>query len=159
VAMLLGLAALSLLALAARPLLQLAWTTGRVLPGPDHFLITDMVEAFRVLILLGIFTLVYAVVPRGERLWRAVFVGAGAATAFFLIAEALFGVVSHHIWDSLSLVYGPLALAALLLSWVWYVALITLVCGSLASHVKVMILEHASASQAGQRHVDRGAHS
>jgi uncharacterized BrkB/YihY/UPF0761 family membrane protein len=101
---------------------------------------------------LIIFTLVYAFVPQGDRLWRAALIGAGAATGLFLLAQGVFAVLSDVIWDNLSLLYGPLATAAVLLSWSWYVALITLAGGALASHIKVMILEDDSAQQAGRRH-------
>lgn len=81
--------------------------------------------------------------------------GAGTATALFLLTEGIFGRVADRIWATLSVLYGSLALAVLLLSWSWYVALITLACGGFASHIKVMILERRSATEAGERHVHR----
>lgn len=152
-ALMLGVVVLMLLALTARPLLDLAWKTLKAVPGPDDLLFASLIAAVRVLLLLSMFTLVYAFVPRGERLWRAVLSGAVMATAFFLLTEGIFGMVADRIWQTLVLLYGPLALAALLLSWSWYVALITLVCGGFASHVKVMILEERSGPEARHRHM------
>ena len=154
-ALMLGVVVLMLLALSARPLVDLAWKTLRAVPGPDDLLLTALLAAVRVLLILTMFTLVYAFVPRGQRLWRAVLTGAATATALFLLTEGIFGVVADRIWQTLVLLYGPLALAALLLSWSWYVALITLVCGGFASHVKVMILEERSGGEARRRHVQQ----
>ncbi len=151
-ALLAGLVAFVLLSLVTRPLLNLAWDTARFIPGPDNPAVTVMTGMFRVVPIMATFVLVYAFVPQGARLWCAVLVGAGAATALFLMAQAVFNLMAVRIWDTLALLYGPLALAALLLSWIWYVAVITLVGGGFASHVKVMVLEQQSAKQAHQRH-------
>ena len=152
-ALLVGLVAFVLLSLVTRPLLNLAWDTARFIPGPDNPAVTVMTGVFRVVPIVATFVLVYAFVPQGTRLWRAVLVGAGAATVLFLMAQAVFNLLAARIWDTLALLYGPLALAALLLSWIWYVAVITLVGGGFASHVKVMVLEQRSAEHAHQEHV------
>lgn len=152
-ALVVGLVALGLLALAARPLVDAVWGTVRIVPGPDELLVNMTIGAVRITMLLAIFVLVYAYVPLGERHWPAVFVGAAAATALFLLAEEVFGILGGRIWSNLGMIYGPLALAAVLLSWFWYVGVITLVCGGLASHVKVMVLQQRSAEQASQEHL------
>lgn len=149
-----GLVALGFLALMARPLLNVAWDAARFVPGPDDPAVRVVTAVLRVVPLLTIFVLVYAFVPYGKRLWRAVFVGAAAATGLFLIAEAMFNLLADRIWDNLGLLYGPLALAALLLSWIWYVAAITLICGGFASHIKVMLLEGGSVEDTRQLHVE-----
>lgn len=154
-ALLAGLAALFLLALSARPLLDFAWRAVRFVPGTAGPAFRVLQELLRVLLLLAAFTLVYAVVPRGERHWRAAVIGAGAATALFVVAQTVFVAVLDPLWDNLSLVYGPLAVAALLLSWAWYVGLITLAGGTLASHTKVMLVEGKSPLEAGRRHIGR----
>ena len=51
--------------------------------------------------------------------------------------------------------YAPLASAALLLVWAWYVAMITLLGGAAASHAKVMVIEGHSEREAERRHVSR----
>jgi membrane protein len=101
------------------------------------------------------FVLVYAFVPYGERLWRAVLMGASLATVLLLLAERAYDLLAERIWTNISLLYGPLALAAILLSWLWSVSVITLAGGGFASHVKAMILERQSPERAHQRHVDR----
>lgn len=148
-----GLVTAGLLALTARPLLNLAWETARFIPGPDNPAVNVMTGIFRVIPIMATFVLVYAFVPHGTRLWRAVFIGAGTATTLFLIAQAMFNVMAGRIWNTLGLLYGPLALAALLLSWIWYVAVITLACGGFASHIKVMLLEGASVERSREQHV------
>jgi membrane protein len=150
-----GVGGLVVLTFAFRPLLELAWGTVRILPGPDTPLVAVVLGAIRVLLLLTVFVLVFGLVPRGERLWRAALAGAVMATALYMLAESLFGIVADRIWANLGLIYGPLALAALLLSWTWYVSVITLIGGGFASHVKVMILERHSATDAHQRHIGR----
>jgi uncharacterized BrkB/YihY/UPF0761 family membrane protein len=56
-------------------------------------------------------------------------------------------------WASFTLIYGPLTLAALLLTWGWFLGLIILFGGSLASHIKVMVIEGRSPAEAERRHV------
>lgn len=150
-----GLIVLGLLALAARPLTELAWKTSSVVPGADGPTVAVIQFLVRVVILIGLFGLVYAFVPRGERLWQAVLTGAVVATVLFLLAQGAFALLIDRILESLRLIYGPLSFAVLLLSWAWYVALITLAGGALASHVKVMILEDDDAPGAGRQHVER----
>lgn len=152
-ALLTGLVLFLLLALITRPLLNLAWSTVRFVPGPDSPAMSVLTGAFRVIPIAAIFVLVYAFVPYGERLWRATFLGAGAATVMLLVAETVFNHFADRIWANMGLLYGPLALASILLTWLWCVAIITLVGGGLASHIKVMVLERRSAQQTHQRHV------
>jgi YihY family inner membrane protein len=148
-----GLVAALLLAFASRPLLELAWDTLRLVPGPDNAVLEAVQVVVRAVLLLIVFTLVYSVVPRGERLWRAAFAGAVVATTLYLAAQAGFILAIDTLWPNLELIYGPLAFAALLLSWGWYIALITLVGASLASHIKVMILEGQGRERASEEHV------
>jgi uncharacterized BrkB/YihY/UPF0761 family membrane protein len=106
-----------------------------------------------VLFLMAAFVLVYVYVPQGRRLWRPAITGAATATVLFLVAEGGFTLMIDRIWDTLGLVYGPLALAALLLTWAWYVSLITLIGGGVSSHVKVMIIEKTDMQGAHEQHV------
>ena len=153
-AMLLGVAALFALALSSGPLLALLWRTGEGAPWPARTASTAAQEGARGALLLATFFLVYYFVPRGERDKRAALAGAAAAVLLFLLARALFLLWVDRLWGSVSLVYGPLAVGAVLLLWAWYAALITLFGGSLASHVKVMLVEGRSAAEAGRRHTD-----
>lgn len=147
-----GIGGLFLLALSSGPLLGLlGLNDGRVGTGS-----TLVLEMLRALLLLATFTLIYALVPRGARDWHAVLLGAVVATLLFLLARWLFFVWTEQLWGDLRLVYGPLAVAAVLLLWAWYVALITLFGGALASHAKVMVTEGESAEEAERRHSSRG---
>ncbi len=65
----------------------------------------------------GAFFALYTVVPHGERNARAALVGAITATVLVLVARSIFLAVLDRLWASFSLLYGPLALAALLLTW------------------------------------------
>lgn len=128
-----------LLALSAGPLLQVARSAVGIFPGSRG-------PAFEILqvflsgcLLLGAFFLVYTVVPRGDRLISAAFAGAALATVLFLLARGAFLLVIDRLWSNLTVVYGPMAIAALLLLWAWYVGLIILIGGSFASHVKTMV--------------------
>lgn len=151
-ALLAGLIGLVGLAFASRRLLDLLWGTMRVIPGPDGLVIDGVSVLVRIVLLFVIFTAVYAFVPHGERQWRAVLTGAGLATLLFVAARLLFSLLVDTVWTNLSLIYGPLALAALLLTWCWYVALITLIGAGFASHVKVMIIQQQSSARTSEEH-------
>ena len=152
-----GLGALFALALSAGPLLGLLWRAAGAAPGPGSPALAGAEAAVRVLLLVATFYALYAVVPHGERGRRAALVGAVAAAALFLAARAAFLAVLGRLWASFDLVYGPLAVAAVLLLWAWYVGLVVLFGGSLASHAKVMLLEGKGPAEAERRHVARKA--
>lgn len=151
-ALVVGLIVLVGLALASRRLVNLLWETMHLVPGPDGLAVQGVNAVVRIGLLLAIFTMVYAFVPRGDRLWRAVLTGASLATALYLTAQFVFSLFVDMIWTNLSLIYGPLALAALLLTWCWYVALITLAGAGFASHVKTMVIERRSTAHTSERH-------
>lgn len=153
--LLVGLAALFLLGLSSATLLHLAWDAARLAPTPDSLTFRLVRFGFQALLLLVVFFLVYTVVPRGRREARATMVGAAAATLLFLLARAAFLVILAPLSANLDVIYGPLAVPVLLLLWAWYVALITLFGGSLASHTKTMLLEGDSPAQAARSHVSR----
>ncbi len=147
-----GVTTLFVLALLANPLIDLAWRTVGVLPFSKTLTIGIAVELVQALLTVTIFATIYAFVPSGQRYWRAVFLGAAVASLFYL-AQGIFVVILGWLSETLRLLYGPLAPAALLLIWAWYVALITLVGGAVASHTKVMVIEGHGAKEAGRRHV------
>lgn len=150
-----GLSTLFVLALLANPLVELAWQTVRVLPAGESAIIAAAVELVQASLLLAILVIIYAYVPAGRRPWRAVLLGAVVAALLFYVAQGIFLATLDWISESMHLLYGPLAPAALLLVWAWYVALITLVGGALASHAKVMVIEGHDAAEAERRHVPR----
>ncbi len=150
-----GLIILGLLALASRPLTAAAWEASRFVPGEDGSSLVIFQILVRAVILFALFAAVYAFVPRGDRRWPAVLTGAVFATLMFLVAQGAFALLLDRLLENLRLIYGPLAFAVLLLSWAWYVALITLAGSALASHIKVMILEDDDAEEASRQHVER----
>lgn len=139
-------------AVIVRPLLALLWDsregTGDVLT--IHWFIAFGVQT---LIVFAAFFALYAVVPRGERNVRAVAIGAVAATGLALLLRVSVVVLFDRLWASYALMYGPLALAAIMLTWSWVFGLIVLFGASLASHVKVMVFEGKSLEETEARHV------
>jgi membrane protein len=148
-----GLLGLAGLAMVSRQLVDALWEVLWAIPGPDELMYRITTTTVRAVFLFGLFVLVFAAVPKGERRWRAVATGALASTVAFLIAQGIFRLMLGDVWQNMSLAYGQLALAALLMTWAWIVALITLAGGGLASHVKVMWLEDAGAGESAERHV------
>jgi membrane protein len=147
-----GIGLLFLVALVARSLLGVVWEAiwGTGASTPVTWAIGAAVHA----LLLGTaFFALYTVVPRGERNRRAALIGAVAATVLVLVVRAIFVAALDRVWASFALIYGPLTLAAVLLTWGWFLGLIILFGGSLASHVKVMAIEGRSASETERRHV------
>ncbi len=156
VVLLVGIGALFVLALSARSLFGLVWEAiwGTGPSSPGAWLAGALVHA---LLLVAAFYALYTVVPYGQRHRRSALAGALTAIALFLLVRAGILVMLDRFWESMTLIYGPLALAALLLSWAWVVGLIVLVGGSLASHITVMLVEGSSAEDAERRHVARKA--
>lgn len=147
-----GVGVLFLLALAVRPLLRVSmealWGRGQ------YETITSGVGAVVHLVVLFLaFFALYTVVPHGERTKRAAGIGALVATGLVLLVRVGVSCVLDQLWASYALLYGPLALAALLLTWSWVIGMIVLFGASLASHVKVMLVEGQSAAAAERRHV------
>ena len=151
----LGVAAVAALALLTRPAIALVEQAVGFSPADDDRVTLLVVEASQVLLIFATITLVYAVVPHGKRMWPAVLTASGSATALFLATRAVFTAIVDLLWESLATLYGPLATAAFLLTWVYWVALIVLFGASLSSHIKVMSLEGASVQETEQRHVAR----
>jgi membrane protein len=147
-----GIGLLLLMALVARSLLGVVWEAvwGTGAGSPLGWAVGSAVH---VLLLVAAFFALYTVVPHGERNPRAALIGALVATGLILVTRAVFVAILDRLWASFALIYGPLTLAALLLTWGWLLALIILFSGSLASHIKVMIIEGRSASEAERLHV------
>ena len=79
--------------------------------------------------------------------------GARTRTTVLIVAGAAVQVALWVAFDRGAI--GATTFATLLLLWGWYVSLVALFGGSLASHVKVMLDEGASAEEAERRHVAR----
>jgi YihY family inner membrane protein len=147
-----GIGLLFLAALAARWILGMVWELvwGA---GPSDGLAWGIGAGAHALLLVIAFAALYAVVPRGDRRWQAVLAGAVAAAALYLAARTLFLALGDVLWGSFAVIYGPLAVAAVFLAWAWVVGMIVLFGASLASHVKVMILEGHGSQEAERKHV------
>ncbi|HZG68496.1 MAG TPA: YihY/virulence factor BrkB family protein, partial [Herpetosiphonaceae bacterium] len=156
VLLLAGIGALFLAALSARWVLGLV---GEMVWGTDapHPLASLVGATVHVFLLVAACYALYTFVPHGERNRRSAFIGAVIATTLFLIARVGFGVMLDSLWASYDLIYGPLAIAALFLTWAWIIGLIVLFGGSLASHITVMLIEGKSAGETEERHVARKA--
>jgi YihY family inner membrane protein len=147
-----GIGLLFLVALMARSLLGFVWEAvwGNEPSTPLAWAVGAAVHALA----LGVsFFALYTFVPHGERNARAALIGAVAATVLVLVVRLIFLAALDRLWASFALIYGPLTLAALLLTWGWFLGLIILFGGALASHVKVMVIEGRGASEAERRHV------
>ncbi len=151
----LGVAGVAALALLTRPAIAITERALGLVSADDTPVTVAVIEISQVLLIFGVLTLLYAVVPHGQRMWRAVMIAAGCMTALFLVTRAAFTALVDLLWQSLSTLYGPFATAAFLLTWVYWVALIVLLGASLSSHIKVMSLEGASVQETEQRHVAR----
>lgn len=149
-----GVGLLFVAALVVRPLLGVATAA---LWGPDAYANQTAVVGALVhgLLLVIAFLALYLVVPHGDREIRAALPGAVVATGLVLLVRASFSAVLGPLWASYALLYGPLALAALLLTWSWLMGLIVLFGAGLASHVKVMMIEGRTPAEAETRHVAR----
>jgi len=147
-----GIGLLFLMALVARSLLGVVWEAvwGAGASTPLSWAVGSAVH---VLLLVAAFFALFTVVPHGERNARATLIGALVATGLVVVVRTIFVAVLDRLWASFALIYGPMTLAALLLTWGWLLALIILFAGSLASHVKVMVIEGRSASEAERLHV------
>lgn len=149
---LVGVGLLFAVAVIVQPVLALFWDSSR----SDHaifswpWLIGAGVHA---LVLFVAFVALYSIVPHGERNYRAVAIGAFVATCLALLLRVGVGALFDQFWANYSLMYGPLALAAILLTWSWVFGLIVLFGGSLASHVKVMVFAGKGAEETEARHV------
>jgi uncharacterized BrkB/YihY/UPF0761 family membrane protein len=140
-------------ALSAEPLAAALWSAAGAVPGPEAPAATIFAHVLRAVLLLGTFAALYALVPQGPRGRWPVMAGAASATVLFLLARGAFIVSMERLWTNLSVVYGSLAAAALLMLWAWYVSAIVLLGASIASHTKVMVLEREDAETTAQRHV------
>jgi membrane protein len=96
----------------------------------------------------------YRFVPRRKVNWKAALIGAVVATLAFTIARPLFW---YYVQDfaAYELVYGPIAVVAVLIFWGWLVSLIVLYGGELVGHIEDMIFEGKTAEEVGRRHLAR----
>ena len=98
----------------------------------------------------GLFCL-YKFVPRHRCNWQSCLIGAATATAGILGARPLFLTYVGKL-ASFNQIYGWLAIGIVFLIWAEIVAVITLFCGELASHIQMMAWEGLSGKEVSRRH-------
>ncbi len=152
--MLLTLGVVLLFALVSGLLVDLLWRITDLLPAGQAFVVTVSRSVVRALALLVAFFLILHFVPRRRIELRATAFGAGVATLLFLAARPLFLFYVER-FGNYNWIYGPLALAILLLLWIWLAALIVLFGGELAAHTQTMLIEGQPAEEVGRRHAER----
>ncbi len=153
--MLLGIGLVFLLALASGALINLAWDALRFVPNERLEVLQVVRHTVRTVLLLVAFALIYQFVPRGRQDWRAVLIGAATAPLLFLAARELF-LFTLRQSANYQLIYGPLAIAAVLMLWAWLVGLITLFGGKLAANGRALLAECGIGSKQGRRAARRG---
>ena len=154
IAMLLTVGVFFLVALAAGLLIEPLWEALRGTPTDESLIITLLTWLLRVGLLLLAYVLLYRLVPRRTCAWSAVLAGAGTATVLVLVATGLFRVFVE--WaGTYNLLYGSLAVFALIIVWVGIIAGVTVFGGEVVSHMQEMIIEGRSADEVGRRHAAR----
>jgi membrane protein len=86
-------------------------------------------------LLLIAFGLIYRFIPSREREWRPAVIGGAVATLLFIMVRPVFLFYLDRFGQQ-DLVYGSLASLAILLLWIWIVAIITLFGAEIANSVK-----------------------
>ncbi len=137
------LALLFIFALLSGPLVEGGLSAAGGAPGPREPAYAALRFVTTAVVVWTMLVTVYLVVPRGRRRWRAAAAGATLATVLFLATRTGFTIGLAMLGDTLGIIYGPIAVAALLLVYGWYASLILLVGGSFAAHVKVLRIETA----------------
>jgi len=99
---------------------------------------------------VGFFGL-YKFVPRHRCNWQSALLGSLTATALILGARPLFAMYVGTL-AGYRHIYGWLAIGIVLLVWAQIVAVLTLFCGGLASHIQMMAYDGLSGDEVGRRH-------
>ncbi|MEO7319549.1 MAG: YihY/virulence factor BrkB family protein [Chthoniobacteraceae bacterium] len=102
------------------------------------------------LLAVGFFGL-YKFVPRHRCNWQSALLGSLTATALILGARPLFAIYVGTL-AGYRHIYGWLAIGIVLLVWAQIVAMLTLFCGELASHIQMMAYDGLSGEEVGRRH-------
>jgi membrane protein len=154
VVMLLTVGAFFMLAVASGLLIDPAWELARGVPADDGLVMTLLTWIVRATLLFLAFYLIYRFVPRRRSDDRALVCGAAVATVLLLVVSAIFG---YFIGQSgtYNLLYGPLAVVAIIIVWVGIAAQIMVLGGEIVSHVQEIAIEGRSAEEVGRRHAER----
>jgi membrane protein len=150
--MLLSIGLLFVVALASR------WILETFLLELDIFSHNLVSQAVTVLVPFGLLLVslffMYRFVPRRTVNWKAALAGAVVATTAFTIARPLFWYYVQE-FAAYELVYGPIAVVAILIFWGWLVSLFVLFGGELVGHIEDMIIEGKTPEEVRKRHMAR----
>jgi membrane protein len=102
-------------------------------------------------LLLGGYLCLYKFVPRHRCNWQSSLLGALAATAGCDVARPLFTVYVSKL-ASYSQIYGWLTIGILFMIWAQVIAIITIYCGELASHIQMIVYDGISGEEVSRRH-------
>lgn len=105
----------------------------------------------------GFFCL-YRFVPRRACNWQSALIAALAATILVLGARPIFLTYVGRL-ATYSQIYGWLAIGIVLLVWAQIVAVVTLFCGELASHIQMMAYDGISGEEVARKHRERSPQS
>jgi YihY family inner membrane protein len=154
VVLLLTIGVFFILALLSGFVTRLLWDAARVLPAGDSTAYEAITLLVQAAMMAFAFFLIYYFVPRARPNWRAAAAGAATATALFLIVTPLFQYYVSR-FGNYNLIYGSLAIAIILLIWVWIVSLITIFGGEVAAHTQALVIEGRSPEEMQRRHAER----
>lgn len=154
-AMLLTVGLLFVVALSIRPVLTLlAGFTDGFIPGSQSLVTRAAVQLLPVLLLGVALFLLYRFVPRVRVDWRAALFGAVLAAALIVIARPIF-ITYVRQFASYNLIYGSMAIVAILVLWAWIVAVIIIFGGEVVSHTQAMLIEKQPGQQVEAAHLAR----
>jgi membrane protein len=154
IAMLLSVGAFFVIALAAGFLDEPLWNVMRGATTDPSLAVTIITWLFRILLLFAAYLLLYRFVPRRSCDRMAIVAGAATATVLALVATGIFRVCIEQ-FGTYNLLYGPLAVVAIIMVWVGIISAVTVFGAEVVSHVHEMVIEGQSAEEVGRRHADR----
>jgi len=96
------------------------------------------------LLLVGFFYLMYWLLPYVKQDWKQILVGSVAAAALFSVATLVFRLYVQHF--PMNKTYGTIGAVMVLLTWMYVVSVVILVCGELISE-----LHHGTGSIASRK--------
>jgi membrane protein len=147
--MMLTVGLLFVVALSVRPLLTLLASL------VDNFTsITESLAARAALLLVAALFLLYRFVPRVRVDWRAALLGAVLAAALIIVARPIF-ITYVRQFASYNLIYGSMAIVAILIFWAWIVAVIIIYGGEIVSHTQAMLIENLPGHKVEEEHLAR----
>lgn len=153
-AMLSTIGVLFVVALMSGFLTNLVWDAVQFLPAKEGLVHAVVTWIFRAGLLFSTFFLLYRFVPRGKSDRDSAAVGAATATLLFIIGNLIFQSYVER-FGQFNVIYGSLAILAIVMVWIYIACLITLFGAEVASHTQEMVYQGRSAEEVGRRHNER----